>query len=113
MQADVGAHMRFSTRYLRASPPNDTAVQRRAGEGAKRPTRPADCNGGLDRAHEFMKARIKHSGNVTARLTLSGRLSGLRLAFPEHAEVDHPIRPHGDVASIFTAPEFDCSLAAG
>ncbi len=28
-------------------PANDTAVQRRTGEGAKRPTRPSDGNGGL------------------------------------------------------------------
>ena len=32
---------------IRARPANDTAVQRRTGEGAKRPTRPSDCNGGL------------------------------------------------------------------
>src|SRR6187401_3392295 len=31
------------------SPANDTAVQRRAGEGAKRPTRPSDCIGGAAR----------------------------------------------------------------
>src|SRR5262245_33050018 len=29
---------------------NDTAVQRRAHEGAQRPTRPSDCNGGLGSA---------------------------------------------------------------
>ena len=28
--------------------PNDIGVQRRAGEGAQRPTRPAVCNGRLD-----------------------------------------------------------------
>src|SRR4029079_1102610 len=32
---------------------NDTAVQRRAGEGAKRPTRPSDCNGGVAGAHRL------------------------------------------------------------
>jgi hypothetical protein len=30
-----------------AGPPNDTGVQRRAREGAQRPTRPSDCDGGL------------------------------------------------------------------
>ena len=33
-------------------PPNDTAVQRRAGEGAKRPSRASDCNGGLGSCFE-------------------------------------------------------------
>lgn len=32
---------------IQACPSNDTAVQRRTGEGAKRPTRSSDCNGGL------------------------------------------------------------------
>jgi hypothetical protein len=33
--------------------PNDTGVQRRMREGAKRLTRPSDCNGGLGSAREY------------------------------------------------------------
>ncbi len=33
--------------FLMSTPSNDTAVQRRVGEGAKRPNHSSDCNGGL------------------------------------------------------------------
>ena len=44
-----------------ARPSNDTAVQRRAREGAKRPTRPSVCNGGLDRA--YLERLSRHADN--------------------------------------------------
>ena len=77
---------------LRTGPrlPNDAAVQRRTGEGAKRPTRPSDCNGGvgqplhgkppqgdgLPRRTARAKASARR-GNVTvSRLSVSSLASG-------------------------------------
>ncbi len=41
------------------SPSNDIAVQRRAREGAQRPTRPSDCNGWLARNRSSSGRRIR------------------------------------------------------
>jgi len=48
-----------SRRLERPCLPNDTAVQRRAGEVAKRPTRSFVCNGGL--GYRVGKGGIRHS----------------------------------------------------
>ena len=68
--------------HVALCPANDTAVQRRAGEGAKRPTRPSDCNGGLaganDRRHVLRSARLESSSasaQVASSDSNSARLS--------------------------------------
>ena len=43
----VRARILFLIGLGKSTRPNDTAVQLRAGEGAKRPTRPSVCNGWL------------------------------------------------------------------
>src|SRR6266496_347567 len=56
---------------------NDIAVQRRAREGAKRPTRPSDCNGGLASAPLRLAPRDFHLAWIAKRDPQRATATGL------------------------------------
>src|SRR5215475_7712605 len=76
-------HQRHRSRHAS----NDPAVQQRAREGAKRPTRPSDCNGGLGGSPSW--AANAHTGRPT-RVTSPWLPSRF---------ISHRHRPRGELQS--------------